>query len=78
MQLLDGDSKLAVLFLMVVMTSHESQSLANQEVFNLQSKLSLLLFRYLTSKMQSSIAAARAHDLLGFLRNMHRLDLISL
>merc|ERR1719470_409517 len=71
-ELLDGDSKLAVLFLMLVMTSEKSFSLANQEFLNLQSKLSLLLFRYLTSKMQTSVAAARAQDLLGFLRNMHR------
>jgi len=71
-ELLDGDSKLAVLFLMVVMTSEKNLSRSNQEFLNLHSKLSLLLFRYLTSQMQISAAAARAHSLLGVLKDMHR------
>jgi len=71
-KLLGGDCKVAVLFLMLTLTSQDSLSQQTKEISNLQTELSLLLFRYLNSKMQAGVAAGRVHALIGCLETMHR------
>eukprot|EP00092_Neocalanus_flemingeri_P020536 GFUD01022249.1.p1 GENE.GFUD01022249.1~~GFUD01022249.1.p1 ORF type:complete len:860 (+),score=226.22 GFUD01022249.1:56-2581(+) len=73
-ELLCRDSRLAVMFLMVVMTSQPRGSLylTNKKLKKLQTDMSLFLFRYLANKMGNASAAERAHSLLGCLDNMHR------
>merc|ERR1719233_216496 len=70
---LGGDSNLCVLFLLLLITTQDSISCQPQKMSRLSGHLSLLLFRYLQMKMQSSKEAAnRAHALLGCLGTMHR------
>ena len=72
-QNLGGDSNLCVLFLLLLVTTQGSISCQPQEMSRLSGHLSLLLFRYLQSRMQSSKeAATRAHALLGCLGTMQR------
>ena len=78
MQLLGGDCKVAVVFLMLTLTSQDSLSQQTKEISNLQTELSLLLFRYLNSKMQAGLAAGRVHALIGCLETMHRSGLLLL
>jgi len=72
---LGGDSKLCGLFLLLLITTQDSIPCQPQpqEMSRLSGHLSLLLFRYLQSRMQSSKeAATRVHALLGCLGTMHR------
>jgi len=70
---LGGDSYLCVLFLLLLITTQDSIPCQPQEMSRLSGHLSLLLFRYLQSRMQSSKdAATRAHALLGCLGTMQR------
>jgi len=73
-QLLSGDKRLTVLFLLLLITSNQdSPTYCNQLSWGLAVEMSLLLFRYLKLQMQSSKAAAsRAHSLAGYITTMHR------
>jgi len=73
-QLLSGDKRLTVLFLLLLITSNrDSSTYWNQLSRGLAAEMSLLLFRYLKLQMQSSKAAAsRAHSLAGYIKTMHR------
>jgi len=73
-QLLSGDKRLTVLFLLLLITSNrDSPTYWNQLSRGLAAEMSLLLFRYLKLQMQSSKAAAsRAHSLAGYIKTMHR------
>jgi len=73
-QLLSGDKRLTVLFLLLLIISNQdSPTYCNQLSRGLAVEMSLLLFRYLKLQMQSSKAAAsRAHSLAGYIKTMHR------
>jgi len=68
-KLLDGDAKLTALFLMATL-SQDNLFLHSLERTRPAACVWLLLFRYLNSKMQRGLAAARAHALLGSLDKM--------
>jgi len=75
-QLLSGDKRLIVLFLLSLVTTTYQESPPcswNQLFRGLAAEISLLLFRYLKLQMQSSKAAAsKAHSLAGYIKTMHR------
>jgi len=73
-EVLCGDSKLAVLFLLVVMTNQPRKSLyqTNQQFKKLHTEMLMLLYRCMASRMGTSSAVVRVHTLIGCLDSLHR------